>query len=397
MKTPAIILQAFAVRFEYPVVFTRGAFDPKNPALCDALTRRTDERRRVRAALFFDRGLCAAQPRLVARAKAYFAARADRIELAAPPAILPGGEAIKNDPRAVWNIARRLLDLGLCRHSAVVAVGGGALLDAVGFAAALAHRGLRLLRLPSTTLAQADAGIGVKNGINLGGIKNAIGVFAPPFGVVNDFELLPTLSGADWMGGVAEAVKVALIRDALFFRSLERSAADLRRRDPAAMERTVRRCAELHLAHIRGSGDPFEQGEARPLDFGHWAAHALESLSRNRVGHGAAVAFGIRLDTRYAGRQGWLDEAAVRSVETLLDACGFPSWYSALNRRRSDGRFAVLDGIERFREHLGGRLTITFPRGIGSGFEVHEVDLALMTRCLEDLRSAQAKRGTRSA
>lgn len=388
MKSPVIVSQAFSVGFEYPVVFTRGVFDASNPVLRDALTRRADDRRRARAALFFDQGLCDAQPRLLERAKAYFTAQGERLELAAPPAALPGGEKIKNDARLAWKLTRRLLELGLCRHSAVVAVGGGALLDAVGFAAALAHRGLRLVRLPSTTLAQADAGIGVKNGINLGGVKNAVGVFAPPFAVVNDFDLLKTLTDTDWMGGVAEAIKVAMIRDALFFRELERSAADLRRRDAAAMEKTVLRCAELHLAHIRGSGDPFEQGEARPLDFGHWAAHQLESLSKNRVGHGAAVAFGIRLDTLYAWRQGWLQEAEARAVETLLDACGFPAWHSALDRRHADGRFAVLDGIERFREHLGGRLTITFPRGIGVGFETHEVDIAVMTRCLEDLRAA---------
>lgn len=281
---------------------------------------------------------------------------------------------------------------GLDRHACVFIAGGGAVLDAVGFAAALPHRGLRVVRLPSTTLAQADSGVGVKNGINWRGVKNALGVFAPPFAVVNDFNWLSTLSDADWMGGVAEAIKVAVIRDAAFFRELKELAPALRRRDAAAMERVVRRCAELHLEHIRTSGDPFEQGVARPLDFGHWAAHELESLSKHRVGHGAAVAFGIRLDTLYAHRSGWLDAGAWESVSGLLDACGFSPWHAALERSDRSGRPAVLAGIERFREHLGGRLALTFPRGIGVAFETDAVDDNLMARCLDELRTHAARK-----
>lgn len=381
-------VQSFAVQFDYPVVFTRGVFDPRNPALADVLTRRAADRRRVRVAFFADAGLQAAWPDLMERAAVYFRAHADRIETVGSPRVVPGGEPIKNDPRFVWKLAGELLRGGLDRHACVVVAGGGAVLDAVGFAAALPHRGLRLVRLPSTTLSQADSGVGVKNGVNRGAVKNALGVFAPPFGVVNDLDWLRTLSDADWMAGVAEAIKVAVIRDAAFFRELGALASDLRRRDDAAMERAVRRCAELHLDHIRTAGDPFEQGTARPLDFGHWSAHALESLSRNRVGHGAAVAFGIRLDTRYAWRRGWLDAAGAEAVTGLLDRCGFPKWHSALERRGRDGRPAVLEGIERFREHLGGRLALTFPRGIGWAFETDEVDPALVGRCLEELRQA---------
>jgi len=384
-------LQSFVVPFDYPVVFTRGVFDPGNSALADALTRRATDRRRVRAALFVDSGLQAAWPDLIGRARDYFRAQAGRVELVGAPRVVPGGEPIKNDPRFVWKIAGDLLQAGLDRHASVVVAGGGAVLDAVGFAAALPHRGLRLVRLPSTTLSQADSGVGVKNGVNHGGVKNALGVFAPPFAVLNDLDWLRTLSDDDWMGGVAEAIKVAVIRDAAFFRELFARAPDLRRRSDETMERTVRRCAELHLHHIRTAGDPFEQGAARPLDFGHWAAHELESLSRNRVRHGTAVAFGIRLDTLYARRRGWLDAAAADAVTGLLDRCGFPAWHSALDRCGADGRPAVLAGIERFREHLGGRLAVTFPRGIGVGFESDDLDPAVVVQCLDELRATAAR------
>lgn len=385
------IRQRLSVAFDYPVVFTRGVFDEDNPALAGVIARGATGSERIRVAVFLDAGLAAAWSDLPARAAAYLRARSDRIEPRGEPRVVPGGEAIKNDRRRIWRLADDLLREGLDRHACVIIAGGGAVLDAVGFASALPHRGLRVVRLPSTTLAQADSGVGVKNGINWRGVKNALGVFAPPFAVVNDFSWLSTLSDADWMAGVAEAIKVAVIRDAAFFRELNELAPALRRREAAAMERVVRRCAELHLTHIRTSGDPFEQGAARPLDFGHWAAHELESLSKYRVGHGAAVAFGIRLDTLYAHRSGWLDAGAWKAVSDLLDACGFAPWHAVLERSDRSGRPAVLAGIERFREHLGGRLALTFPRGIGVAFESDAVDDSLMARCLDELRRRAAR------
>ena len=136
----------------------------------------------------------------------------------------------------------------------------------------------------------------MKNGVNAFGMKNLLGSFAPPFAVLNDADFLRTLQPRDKIAGVAEAVKVALIRDRAFFDWLEASADALRACEGAAMSRMIRRCAELHLDHIATGGDPFEMGSARPLDFGHWAAHKLEQLSRFRLCHGEAVAIGIALD-----------------------------------------------------------------------------------------------------
>ena len=153
---------------------------------------------------------------------------------------------------------------------------------------------------PTTTLSQADSGVGVKNGLNAFGQKNFIGTFTPPFAVINDFNLLATLAPRDKRSGYVEAVKVACIRDANFFDELERDAGQLAAFEPAAMKQLIRRCAELHLDHIATSGDPFEAGSARPLDFGHWAAHKLEQLSDFHICHGEAVAIGIALDVIYS-------------------------------------------------------------------------------------------------
>ena len=177
-------------------------------------------------------------------------------------------------------------------HSYLVAVGGGAVLDAAGVAAASAHRGMRLIRVPTTVLSQDDSAMGVKNGINAFGKKNYLGTFAPPFAVINDSSFLSTLSDRDWRGGATEAVKAALIRDPDLFELLEHHAPALRDRDLAAMVQVIRRSAKLHLQHIATGGDPFEHGSSRPLDFGHWAAHQLEQATNNRLGHGEAVAAG---------------------------------------------------------------------------------------------------------
>src|SRR5207249_4231810 len=142
------------------------------------------------------------------------------------------------------------------------------------------------------------------------GKKNFIGTFAPPWAVINDFQLLSSLSERDKRAGYVEAVKVALIRDKDFFEALEQDVDALRNFEPEAMQRLIYRCAELHLEHIATSGDPFEFGSARPLDFGHWAAHKLEQLSDYRIRHGEAVAIGIALDTIYSRQIGLLDAAS---------------------------------------------------------------------------------------
>ncbi len=301
---------------------------------------------------------------------------------------MPGGEGIKNDFPTVEGFVRLMLEKRLDRHAFVIIVGGGAVLDAVGFAAALVHRGLRVVRVPTTVLAQNDAGVGVKNGVNFLGGKNAIGTFAPPFAVLNDYEFLRSLPQRDWLNGVAEAFKVAIIRDRAFFEDLLAQAPLYPARDFEAMKELVHRCAEMHLDHIRTNGDPFEYGRARPLDFGHWSAHKLELISGFRVPHGEAVAAGVLLDSIYARRQGWITAAELDEIRTGLRRSGFQLWFDEYDLRDADGRRAIFEGLREFQEHLGGELCVTYPRGIGARFEVHEIDLALMERAIQELKAS---------
>ena len=384
-------VQRFNMAVEFPVIFTEGLFEPDNMALVDAVSRH-EPTKRHRLFVVLDGGVAGALPDLAARIAAYAAHHAAHLELLAVD-MVPGGEGIKNQPDMVDGLLRRMQQLAIDRHFYVVAVGGGAVLDLVGYAAAICHRGVRLLRVPTTVLAQNDSGVGVKNGVNALGVKNFVGTFAPPFAVLNDFAFIQTLERRDKIAGMAEAVKVALIRDAAFFDWLEANAPALARFDSAAMRHMIRRCAELHLKHIATGGDPFEQGSARPLDYGHWSAHKLEGLSGHALRHGEAVAIGMALDAQYAVLSGMLQGKAGERICRLLESLGLELWHDSLEITGADGQRSVLDGLREFQEHLGGELTITLIESIGRGVEVHSIDGAHMLAALDWLRDRASLNG----
>ena len=386
-----VIERTIQVGFQHRVFFTKNAFGAANPLLRDVLAA-GDAGQVHKALLVLDESLHAARPALARDIETYFSAHASCLKLVCPPLILEGGERVKNSYFHVSEIQSHLDRFHIDRHSYLIAVGGGALLDVVGLAAATAHRGVRHVRIPTTTLSQDDSGVGVKNGINAFGKKNFIGTFAVPFAVINDFEMLASLTPRDKRAGYIEAVKVALIRDAAFFEAIEGDAARLREFEPEAMQRLIIRCAELHVNHIATSGDPFEMGSARPLDFGHWAAHKLEQLSDYKVRHGEAVAVGIALDVIYARRMGFIDANTAGRILGLLERLGFDLWTNELLNVDSEDQLMVLRGLEEFREHLGGRLTITLLRAIGQGFEVHEMDLNKVIDSIYELKERHEER-----
>jgi len=378
-----LIQRHIQVGWELRVFFTEDVFSSSNPTLESALA--AGEPRVPRKVLvILEASLAAARPKLAGQIEDWFAAGA--VSLTAPPMLIAGGEEAKNSPERVQEIHSAINRHHLDRHSYLIAVGGGALLDVAGFAAATTHRGVRHVRIPTTVLSQADSGVGVKNGLNAFGKKNFIGTFAPPHAVINDFNLLATLEPRDKRAGYVEAVKVACIRDPDFFAALERDAEKLTALEPAAMKQLIRRCAELHLDHIATSGDPFETGSARPLDFGHWAAHTLEQLSHFRIRHGEAVAIGIALDVLYSRNTGLLNAAAADRILKLLERLGFQLFADELLESNSAGRWSVLSGLEEFREHLGGQLTITLLKEIGQGVEVHEMDPRQVIAAIRELR-----------
>lgn len=343
----------------------------------------------ARVQVWVDRAVAAAHPRLMPSLTARFTEPSSGIELVSPIQCIDGGEQVKNDEATVDQIFRSIDRDGLDRRSYIVVIGGGALLDAVGYAAAISHRGIRLIRFPTTTLAQADSGVGVKNAINAFGKKNWKGTFAVPWGVVNDQGLIAHLPDRDFRAGFSEAVKVSLLKSPSAFRFLCQHAGDIAQRDWSAVMPAIRSSVLMHLHHITHGGDPFEMQEARPLDFGHWSAHKLEQLTRYELRHGEAVAIGVALDTLYSHLVLGLDRSdANHAVQALLDL-GLPIYNPHLESE------CIFDGLEEFRQHLGGRLTLTMIRGVGSAVSVHEVDRAAMEQAIARLRTLQEESDAR--
>jgi 3-dehydroquinate synthase len=379
------IEQKFQVGFRFPVHFTEGVFSARNPLLAQALRlAQPEDCRKVLCVV--DSNVEKHHPRLIADINAYGAAHPDVMRLVCQPLVTPGGEIAKNDSRHLHTILQAINDHGICRHSFVIAIGGGAILDLIGYAAAIAHRGVRHIRIPTTVLSQNDSGVGVKNSVNAFGKKNFLGTFAPPTAVINDRNFLTTLDQRDWLAGISEAVKVGLIKDGAFYRFVESTAASLVSRNMDAMQRVIERCAELHLQHIAWSGDPFESGTSRPLDFGHWAAHKLEQMTDFKLRHGEGVAIGIALDVTYSALIGELAMSDAQSICRCLADLDLPIYDAAMRNAET-----LLEGLQEFREHLGGQLTITLLRGIGAGFETHAIDRAMMLKAIDTLaQHAQA-------
>ena len=374
------------VTFHHRVAFTHGAFDPKNLTLRDLVAEACDLDGSAKVLVLLDSGVAAADPKLAGRISQYFAVHTDTLNLVTDPILLTGGEACKNDWSLVEKIWKAIEYFKICRHSYVIAIGGGAFLDLAGFGAATAHRGIRLIRMPTTTLSQGDGGVGVKNGVNYFGKKNWIGTFSVPFAVVNDLDFLSVLPPRACRDGIIEAIKVALIRDRAFYDFLLANGSALGRLEKKPLELAIRRSAENHVDHIATSGDPFEYGSARPLDFGHWVAHKLEQISNFAVSHGEAVAVGMAVDLLYSVKIDLLPRETAEEILNFIETVGFEVWSAELDREER-GRPVILAGLEEFREHLGGRLTITLVPGIGEKLEVHEMDENAILAAISELRT----------
>ncbi|MCW3463079.1 3-dehydroquinate synthase [Chitinophaga nivalis] len=379
--------QSFNVRFSYEVFFTRNLFESANTRLTGFLSAVADPAFQKKLLIVLDEGMLAHHPLLKQQIHTCLSA-IPGFQLVPEMITVPGGEQVKNDDALLFRLVDAIDQYKIDRHSYVIGIGGGSLLDLVGFAAAISHRGVKHIRIPTTVLSQNDSGIGVKNGVNYKGKKNFLGSFAPPAAVFNDEAFLTTLQARDWCAGMVEAVKVALIKDAPFFEWMETHADALAGGNMADMQYLIYQCAALHLQHI-GGGDPFESGSSRPLDFGHWSAHKLEQLTHFELRHGEAVAIGIALDSVYAFLLGWLDEPAMKRILQLLKKMQQPIWHPLLEKQ-AGGPSPVIAGLEEFREHLGGRLTITLLRAIGKGEEVHELDLELLYKAVDICKKNQS-------
>ena len=367
------------------IEFTRDLFSPVNSVLSDVVSK-SGSSESSKFIVFVDGGVVGGKQNLLREIQSWFNAKDGELELVDSPFVLPGAEACKNDWSLIPEIWEKMNRNSIDRHSYVLAIGGGAFLDMVGFAASTAHRGVRLIRVPTTSLSQGDGGVGVKNGINYFGKKNWVGSFSVPFAVINDFAFLESLDDTSRRAGIIEAIKVALVRNKKFFVEIEKLSDRLFKLEQAALEYVIQRSAEEHVDHISTSGDPYELGSARPLDFGHWVAHKLEQISAFRIGHGEAVAVGLAVDLIYSKRVGIISKDDCDRILNLIRSTGFNIYDPELSRIEA-GRSVILQGLEEFREHLGGILTITLVPEIGRKIEVNDMDETEILASIDELSS----------
>ena len=358
----------------YPVYLTRNVFDLANPILKEAL-------RSEKVFVVLDEGV----KHLQGPVKAYL----DHHGIGHEVLLIAGGEETKNEETGEANVTRiqkAAEAFGLDRKNPMLVIGGGAVIDVTGFAASTFHRGAPLVRIPTTLLAQIDAGIGVKNGINRYGAKNFKGNFAPPRAVIDDPLLLKNLPTRQMISGLAEAIKVSLLKDAGYFAEIEKDYPEVLAKNfseggPALniMWNSIR----LHLEQIQT--DPFETELARPLDYGHEWGHRLETVTHHRVTHGEGVAVGMAIDSYISFRRGFITEAELERILNLIRTVGLPIFHRDATEEN------LWPGLESFRAHLGGELTISLLDGIGKKKDVHDIQREELSEALRYLETEASR------
>lgn len=274
-------------------------------------------------------------------------------------AVIPPGESSKNLERAI-DLYDDLVRLRADRHTAVVAVGGGVVGDLAGFVAATYARGVPLVMVPTSLLAQVDSSVGGKVGVNHPRAKNIIGSFHQPTAVWVDTQVLDTLPDRELRCGLAEVVKYGLILDAGFFDEQERQAERLLARDPAALRPTIARCCRLK-AEVVTRDEREETGLRAVLNFGHTIGHAIEAVAGygGAFQHGEAVAVGMVAESRLAERIGWVGHDVTARIVRLLERLGLPTSASGLDHG------ALIDAMGRDKKNQKGKTRFVLPHAVG--------------------------------
>lgn len=292
---------------------------------------------------------------------------------------VPAGEASKSLAQAA-RLLERLPACGLDRGSFVMAVGGGMIGDLAGFVAGIYLRGLALVQVPTTLLAQVDSSVGGKTGVNLPQGKNLVGVFHQPRLVLADTEVLRSLPARELRAGYAEVIKYGAICDADFFSWLERETTAALQLEPAAILRVVRRCCEIKAAVV--SQDERESGLRAILNFGHTIGHALEAVSDYRGWlHGEAVAVGMCVAARLSARGGGLPATEAQRLERLIGASGLPTRLPATVEWS-----ALWEAMRLDKKAQGGRVRFVLLKRLGEAVVSDAVSEAQVREVLDECR-----------
>lgn len=266
-----------------------------------------------------------------------------------------GGELSKSMDMAcqIWDM---LVECGADRQTVLVAIGGGSVCDMVNFVASTYMRGIKVVLLPTTLLAQVDAAIGGKCGVNVGGYKNMVGTFNLPCDVVCDTQWLCSLPEREWRSGMAEVIKTAVVGDAELFEILEGATPQQIRTDEALCESVVARCVKVKSEIV--TQDPYDKGVRKVLNLGHTLGHAIESLTGD-YSHGEAVAVGLARVSKMAVEKGVMSEADCGRIVALLERYGLPTTVDLPEEQ-------LLAAMLHDKKNAHGEIGWVLPRGIGN-------------------------------
>ncbi len=300
----------------------------------------------------------------------------------------PAGEGSKTR-RVRDEIEDAIIELGVGRDTALVALGGGVVGDLAGFVAATFNRGIPYVQVPTTLIGMVDSAIGGKTGINHRAGKNLIGAFHQPSAVYIDVDYLKPLPERHFNSGMAEVIKCGVIADRALFQLLESRLDRVVRREPEMMSRIIEACCRLKAKVV--TEDPRESNRRKILNFGHTIGHALETLSGYRMAHGEAVSIGMVAEARLAGRAGLLHASAAERITTLVTRLGLPT---AIPESVTPAE--ILDVARRDKKTRMGRIAYALPVRIGAMANIAgdygiAVEDTLATEVLQEMRRARPR------
>jgi 3-dehydroquinate synthase len=296
---------------------------------------------------------------------------------------VPAGERAKSLRQAAALIDA-LGAAGFTRADTIIALGGGVVGDLAGFVAGIYMRGVRLVQIPTTLLAQIDSAIGGKTAVNHPRAKNLVGVYHQPALVITDVDVLASLPAGERRAGLAEAVKYGMVLDADLFERLEQGEAGAALAGAAAsLEEIVYRCAALKARVV--AGDEREHGPREVLNYGHTVGHAIEATLPGRYVHGEAISIGMRVEAHLAVRLGLLDPPAAERQWALLASLGLP-----VAIPRDAPLPSLLDAMQLDKKRRGGRIRCTLPEGIGRTRLGVEIPDSLMEEVIEACRGSSS-------
>ncbi len=283
------------------------------------------------------------------------------------------GEKYKSLESAI-GLYRELSGLGIERADLIVALGGGVIGDLAGFVAATYLRGIPLLHLPTTLLAQVDSSIGGKVAVNYGQIKNKIGMFYQPKLVISDIDALKTLPPEQIDNGLAEIIKYAVIKGNNFFTFLMNNIGRIKSLESDIMQKVIFKCSDIKARIVEK--DERDLGLRNTLNFGHTIGHGIESAANFEMSHGHAVAIGMVMASRISYNMGILKQNELDRLEDVIKEAGLPVKISNIDAEK------IIEAIQHDKKIAAGRQRFVLPRRIGEVFISDKVDISMIKEVL---------------